>query len=156
MTGVGLENSHRCRTVQTDTLNFREVNLLRGLDIFTDRKHFRNMNSVIFFLWWCDGVDEERGISRICRRLLWWADVLVTFHEVFTGQGNSKLLPVRTFDVDVLQITFHLFEDTNSNDCAISLGTFAWNAPWHLRIFSSNRKYNFGAKWQSPWWLWIL
>ena len=54
-------------------------------------------------------MDEERGISRVCRRLLWWADVLVTFHEVFTGQGNSKLLPVRTFDVDVLQITFHLF-----------------------------------------------
>ena len=68
--------------------------------------------------------------------------IVVTFHEVFTGQGNSKLLPVRAFDVDVLQITFHLFEDTNSNDCEISLGKFAWNALWHLRIFSTNRKYN--------------
>ena len=48
MTGVGLENSHRCRTVQTDTLNFSEVNLLCDPGIFTDRKHFRNMNSVIF------------------------------------------------------------------------------------------------------------
>ena len=55
MTGVRLENSHRCRTVQTDTLNFREVNLLRDPGIFTDRKHFRNMNSVIFS---CDNVRE--------------------------------------------------------------------------------------------------
>lgn len=38
-----------------DTLNFREVNLLRDLSIFTDRKHFRNMNSVIFS---CDDVGE--------------------------------------------------------------------------------------------------
>ena len=114
------------------------------------------LRTYFFFLWWCDAVDEERGILRICRRLLWQADVLVTFHEVFTGQGNSKLLPVWTFDVDVLQIIFHLFEDANSNDCAISLRTFAWNAPWYLRIFSTNRKYNFGAKWQSPWQLWIL
>ena len=37
---------------------------------------------------------------------------------------------------------FHLFEDTNSNDCAISRREFAWNAPWHLRIFFTNRKYN--------------
>ena len=54
---------------------------------------------------------------------------MFTFHEVFTGQGNSKLLPVRTFDVDVLKITFLLFEDTKSNDCAITPETFAGNAP---------------------------
>ena len=95
------------------------------------------LRTYFFFLWWCDAVDEERGILRICRRLLWLADVLVTFHEVFTGQGNSKLLPVWTFDVDVLQIIFHSFEDANSNDCAISLRKFAWNAPWYLRIFST-------------------
>ena len=40
VTGVGLENSHCCRTVQTDTLNFREVNLHRDLGIFTVRKTF--------------------------------------------------------------------------------------------------------------------
>ena len=57
MTGVGLENSHCCRTVQTDTLNFREVNLHRDLGFFFLRseKHFSNVNSIIFS---CDDVRE--------------------------------------------------------------------------------------------------
>ena len=57
MTGVGLENSHCCRTVQTDTLNFREVNLHRDLGFFLrSEKHFSNVNSIIFS---CDDVRER-------------------------------------------------------------------------------------------------
>ena len=55
MTGVGLENSHCCRTVQTDTLNFREVNLNRDLVFLRSEKHFSNVNSIIFS---CDDVRE--------------------------------------------------------------------------------------------------
>ena len=55
MTGVGLENSHCCRTVQTDTLNFREVNLNRDLVFLRLEKHFSNVNSIIFS---CDDVRE--------------------------------------------------------------------------------------------------
>ena len=55
MTGVGLENSHPCRTIQTDTLNFREVNLLRDLGIFTDRKHLNEFSYFFLVMMWWNG-----------------------------------------------------------------------------------------------------